>query len=142
MWADPDQREDLLKQLSQFGFDKEQLATLRKMFEADECDLFDLLAFLAFEQPMATRKTRADAVRKNEAYFDHYPRKEAKEFLDFVLHRYEQVGTDELSREMLPTLVELSGLGTTKDVSGAFGGKAINLLQAFKELQKQLYQVA
>lgn len=142
LWSDPDKRENLLKQLAEAGFDKEQLSSLRKMFEAEECDLFDLLAFLAFEQPMATRKTRADLVRRNKAYFEQYSRKEAKEFLEFVLKRYEKAGTTELSREMLPTLVELSGLGTTKDVASAFGGGAIHLLEAFKNLQLELYRVA
>lgn len=142
LWSDPDKRENLLKQLAEAGFDKEQLSSLRKMFEAEECDLFDLLAFLAFEQPMATRKTRADLVRQNKAYFEQYIQKEAKEFLEFVLKRYEKAGTAELSREMLPTLVELSGLGTTKDVASAFGGGAIHLLEAFKNLQLELYRVA
>jgi len=63
IWSDPDLREQLLAKLVQAGFDKEQLSTLRRMFEADDCDMFDLLAFLAFEQPMATRKSRAEAVR-------------------------------------------------------------------------------
>ncbi len=142
IWSDPDKRDVFLVSLSHVGFDKEQLVTLRRMFEAEECDLFDLLAFLAFEQPMATRKTRASTVRMNKDYFDQYQRKEAKEFLEFILHRYEKVGIEELSREKLPTLVELSGLGTTRELSKVFGGSAVNLLDAFKKLQEELYRAA
>jgi len=142
IWSDPDLREQLLAKLVQAGFDKEQLSTLRRMFEADDCDMFDLLAFLAFEQPMATRKSRAEAVRANNAFFDQYQQEKAKQFLHFVLNRYEQTGVTELARERLPALIELSGLGTTKDASMAFGGKPAQLLAAFKQLQHQLYHVS
>jgi type I restriction enzyme R subunit len=141
IWSDPDERETLLGKLVQAGFDKEQLATLRRMFEAEECDIFDLLAFLAFEQPMATRKARADQVRTNSAFFNQYQQEKAQQFLHFVLNRYEQTGSTELSRERLPALIELSGLGTVKDASTAFGGKPAYLLAAFKQLQQQLYHV-
>lgn len=142
IWSDPDLREPLLAKLVQAGFDKEQLSTLRRMFEADDCDMFDLLAFLAFEHPMATRKSRAEAVRANNAFFDQYQQQKAKQFLHFVLNRYEQTGVTELARERLPALIELSGLGTTKDASMAFGGKPAQLLAAFKQLQHQLYHVS
>lgn len=142
IWSDPDEREILLSKLLHAGFDKEQLAILRRMFEAEDCDIFDLLAFLAFEQPMATRKARADNVRTNTAFFCQYQQEKAKQFLQFVLNRYEQTGSSELSRERLPALIELSGLGTTKDASNAFGGKPAYLLAAFKQLQQQLYYVS
>lgn len=139
IWSDPDQRDILLGKLVQAGFAKEQLATLRCMFEAEDCDMFDLLAFLAFEQPMSTRKTRADKVRVNSAFFNQYPQESAQQFLHFVLNSYEKTGSAELSRERLPALIELSGLGTIKDASNAFGGKPAYLLDAFKQLQQQLY---
>jgi type I restriction enzyme R subunit len=141
IWSDPDEREILLSKLVQAGFDKEQLSTIRRMFEAEDCDVFDLLAFLAFEQPMETRKARAEKVRSNTEFFSQYQQSKAKEFLHFVLHRYEQVGSTELARQRLPALIELSGLGTTKDASEAFGGKPTQLLAAFKQLQQQLYYV-
>lgn len=142
IWSDPDQRETLLSKLVQAGFDKEQLTVLRRMFEAEECDVFDLLAFLAFEQPMSTRHYRAEAVRNNQEFFGQYQQENAQNFLRFVLNRYEQTGVTELSRERLPALIELSGLGTTKDASQAFGGKPAHLLAAFKQLQHQLYHMA
>lgn len=141
IWSDPDSREQLLVKLVQVGFDKEQLSTLRRLFDANECDIFDLLAFLAFEQPMATRKSRADAVRMSSTFFDKYEQDKAKQFLHFVLNRYEQTGVTELARERLPVLIELSGLGTIKDASMVFGGKPAYLLTAFKQLQHQLYHV-
>jgi len=140
-WADPDLREGLMTKLGQAGFDQEQLVTLRKMFAADACDLFDLLAFLAFEQPMTTRHDRAQSVRERQAFFAQFGQEKARHFLDFVLNRFESTGSSELARDRLPTLIELSGMGTIKDASQAFGGKPALLLNAFKALQQQLYAV-
>ncbi|MCU7960139.1 MAG: DEAD/DEAH box helicase, partial [gamma proteobacterium symbiont of Bathyaustriella thionipta] len=141
-WSDPDKREALIQQLARTGFDAEQIATLRRMFEAEACDLFDLLAFLAFEQPMETRRIRAETTRNNHAFFNQFEQQPARDFLHFVLNRYEETGVPELARERLPGLIKMSGLGTTRDASRAFGGSASHVLKAFRELQYQLYHHA
>ncbi|MCB1759381.1 MAG: DEAD/DEAH box helicase family protein [Gammaproteobacteria bacterium] len=138
-WSDPDQREALLQKLAQTGFDAEQLATLRRMFAAEQSDLFDLLAFLAFEQPMETRRARAEATRTNSAFFEQFEQQPARDFLHFVLNRYEETGVAELARDRMPGLIKMSGLGTTRDASRAFGGSPANVLAAFRQLQHQLY---
>jgi len=138
-WSDPDRREALLQKLAHAGFDAEQRATLRRMFAAERSDLFDLLAFLAFEQPMETRRARAEATRSNSSFFERFKQKPARDFLHFVLNRYEKTGVAELGRDRIPVLIELSGLGTTRDASRAFGGSAAEVLAAFKQLQHELY---
>lgn len=138
-WADPDSRDNLLQNLMNTGFNHEQLATLGKLFEAEDCDTFDLLAFLAFEQPMATRHSRVKSVKNNPHFFANYQQAQAKDFLNFVLERFEETGSSELSRNRLPDLIDLSGLGTVKDAAVAFGGKPAYVLDAFKQLQQQLY---
>lgn len=139
-WADPDTRDQLLTRLKAAGFIQEQLDTLSQMFSAESCDTFDLLAFLAFEQPMASRHKRAAKVRNNSNFFAHYQQESAKDFLNFLLDRFEETGSSELARNKLPDLIDLSGLGTIRDASAAFGGKPAYLLDAFKQLQQQLYQ--
>jgi len=141
-WSDPDQREALIRKLAKHGFDAEQLATLRRMFAAEACDLFDLLAFIAFEQPMETRCKRAQATRRQAAFFNQFEQQPARDFLYFALDRYEQTGVSELTRGRMPDLIKMSGLGTTRDASRAFGGSAVNVLTAFKQLQHQLYHCA
>jgi type I restriction enzyme R subunit len=142
IWADPDTREEFIQRLAEIGFDAEQLSTLRQMFSAEACDLFDLLNFLIFERPMATRRQRAEATRENKILFNAYPQPRARDFLKFVLKRYEQTGEGELSRDRMPGLIQLSGLGTTRDLSKAFGGSAAGVLIAFRDLQQQLYRCA
>jgi type I restriction enzyme, R subunit len=142
IWSDPDKRESLIQQIAQAGFDSEQISTLRRMFEAEACDLFDLLAFLAFEQPMETRRVRADATRANSAFFNQFEQQPARDFLHFVLNRYVETGVSELARDRMPGLIKMSGLGTTSDASRAFGGSAANVLTAFRQLQHELYHCA
>lgn len=142
IWSDPDSREAFFLRLADIGFDADQLSTLRHMFSAESCDLFDLLNFLVFERPMATRWERAEATRANEDFFNAYTQQRARDFLEFVLNRYEQTGERELSRDRMPGLIELSGLGTTRDVANAFGGSAAHVLSAFRDLQQQLYRCA
>jgi type I restriction enzyme R subunit len=141
-WSDPDEREALLQRLAQAGFDAEQLATLRRMFAAEQSDLFDLLAFLAFEQPMETRRARAEATRANTTFFNQFEQQQARDFLHFVLSRYEETGVAELARDRMPGLIKMSGLGTTREASRAFGGNPANVLTAFRQLQHQLYHCA
>ncbi len=141
-WSDPDQREELILKLAQAGFDAEQLITLRRMFTAEKCDLFDLLAFLAFEQPMETRRARAEATRANNAFFDQFKQAPARDFLYYVLNRYEKTGVSELARNRIPSLIELSGVGTARDAYHAFGGSPNHVLTAFQQLQYELYHCA
>lgn len=138
-WANPDGRELLLKELGEAGFDNEQLQMLRTMFEAEACDLFDLLAFLTHEHPMHTRRERVEKTRENADLFTRYPDPNAQAFLEFVLEKYEYTGTVELSRRSLARLVQLSGRGTITQLSHAFGGSAEDLLKAFIDLQHELY---
>src|SRR5690606_12939264 len=108
-----------------------------RMFAAEDCDLFDVLAFIAFEQPMiATRQSRATAVRQNNHFMQQFHNDKAQSFIHFVLDRYEESGEQELLRKNLPTLINLSDLGTNKDAANAFGGQAAFVLTAFKELQQ------
>jgi len=56
------------------------------------------------------------------------------------LNRYEETGVAELARDRMPGLIKMSGLGTTRDASRAFGGSPANVLAAFRRLQQELYQ--
>ncbi|MEI6950272.1 DEAD/DEAH box helicase family protein [Paraflavisolibacter sp. H34] len=139
MWANPDLREKLLKDLSAKGFDSEHMESLTQMLHAEESDYFDLLAYLAFNRGIITRRQRASKVKEDKAYFDGYDQARAKQFLQFVLDRYEKDGVKELSREKLPQLIRLNQMGTPKEAANYFGGIQ-NMISAYYELQSRLYQ--
>jgi type I restriction enzyme R subunit len=138
LWSKPETREELLTKLASSGIDEEQLETLKHLFEAPESDIFDILLHISYSDELITRKQRAAIVGENEHFFEVYDDLKAKDFLKFVLSRYEKDGVKELRRERLASLVELNNLGTTKDAGNVFGGLK-KLIDAFYKLQEQLY---
>jgi type I restriction enzyme R subunit len=140
LWSKPETREELLTRLGQMGFDDEQMSSLQRMFEAQQSDIFDLLAFLSYNKDLITRSRRAGITKDNRSFFDVYTNLKAKDFLHFVLDRYEKDGIEELRRDHLSELVELNGLGTTKEAAKIFGN-VNNLIGAFYQLQELMYKV-
>lgn len=140
IWSKPETREKLLEQLSETGIDEEQLSFLKTLFEADSCDIFDVLMHISYENDLMTRSQRANQVKADTTFFEVYQNLKARDFLKFVLERYEQDDIKELKREHLAALVELNKLGTTKDAAKVFNG-AQNLIDAFYKLQEHLYAV-
>ncbi len=139
LWSKPESREELLLNLGQLGFDTEQLDTLKKMFDAEKSDVFDLLAFISYNKDLLTRSQRADATKEHTEFFNEYEDKQAQEFLYFILDRYRKDGIEELKRDKLSELIQLNGLGTTKDAAKVFGS-ANNLIGAFYQLQEVMYK--
>lgn len=140
IWANPDTRVDLLKQLGQLGFDKEQLDSLRVMIASPETDIFDVLSHISFSSDLVTRRERASSVRGDEQFFSVYRNLKAREFLEFVLDHYEKFGIEELRRDKLGDLVRLN-MGTPKDAKVIFGDMK-NLLNAYYKLQENIYRAS
>ena len=140
IWSAPESRENFVVQLRQQGYGEAQLTLLQKLCDGQACDLFDVLSWLAYERPMKTRHDRAQHVRNNHLFFRKYTNPKAADFLRFALKRYEENGITELARDRLPALIDLSAIGTATDAANAFGGKAMHVLDAVRELQHQLYQ--
>jgi type I restriction enzyme R subunit len=139
LWSKPESREEILVKLGQLGFDDEQLGTLKQMFEAEQSDVFDLLTFLSYNKDLISRNQRADATKSQTSFFDKYENEKAQQFLHFVLERYRKDGIEELKRDKLSELIELNGLGTTRDASKVFGD-VNNLISAFYQLQEVMYK--
>jgi type I restriction enzyme R subunit len=137
LWSKPETREELLRELANVGFDEEQLESLQKMVQAEDSDIFDVLAFLVFESQMRTREERAEDAR-NETLTKPFKNNKAKFFLSFLIDRYERDGIDELKRDRLGELITLSKM-TVSDATKAFGSSD-NLLEAYYDVQKSLYK--
>jgi type I restriction enzyme R subunit len=89
--------------LADKGFSSEPLAEMQKVIEAENCDLFDVLAYVAFALDPETRTQRADKARA-EAH-QHFNDKQ-QAFVDFVLAQYVKQGVDELDAEKLSPLLK------------------------------------
>lgn len=128
LWSKPDTRKKLLVGLEDRGFGIEQLQEIKTLIEAEQSDLFDVLAYIAFALPAITREERVEMSRSS--IHQHYSDKQL-EFLDFVLSHYVNQGVTELDQEKLPNLLELkyqsvgdavAALGSVGEIRDVFIG--------------------
>lgn len=134
LWGDPETRAKLLEGLVERGYSTGQLREAMKLINAEQSDLYDVLAYIAFATPTVTR---ADRVRgRLEAILaDQGDAQQA--FIRFVLDHYVDDGVDELSLEKLPHLLELK-YGGTADAAGMLG-PAQSIRRTFTGFQPSLY---
>ena len=104
IWSKPDTRRALLRNLEDKGFDRNQLAEIQRALEAEQSDLYDVLAYIAFALPRLTRQERADRARPTiHASFGE----KQTAFLDFVLSQYVAEGYEQLDHDKLWPLLQL-----------------------------------
>ncbi len=139
IWKNPHHRADFLKELENLGFGTKNLKNLKSMMNAEDSDIFDVLAYLSFNTPMKTRKERVSQVNGNKQVFAVYSDYKAIDFLKFILKRYEADGVEELGEDKIGDLIKLSELGSIQDAGNVFGGLP-ELKQAYYQLQENIYQ--
>src|SRR3989339_71018 len=93
-----------LDSIAEKGFGKDELETLQKMINAEQSDLFDVLTYVSFLTQPISRTQRVE--QSKDKIFKGLDKKQ-KEFLDFVLSKYEEKGVEELDEEKLPVLLNL-----------------------------------
>lgn len=135
IWSQPDTRRRLIDGLAERGFGGEQLDAIRRATDAQESDLFDVLAYIAFLRPPLKRAERVDANR--EVILSRCEPRQ-REFLDFVLSQYVQVGESELDSDKLPELLQLK-YGSPADAIRELGSVA-EIRNTFHGFQVGLYE--
>jgi len=138
LWSDPQTRHALLTQLEGKGFSRDHMAEMQKIIAAENSDLFDVLAFVAFALPPVTRQTRADHAK---AEVDGQLKDKQRAFVEFVLGQYVAQGVDELDLEKLPALLRLKYRGAIADAIAELGSPD-EIRRLFAEFQQFLYQEA
>lgn len=127
IWSDPTTRKTLLQGLTEKGFGRAQLAEMQKIIEAENSDLFDVLAYVAYTRAPLTRSERA--VLAKQGINTSYGSNRQLDFLDFVLSHYVEAGVDELDLDKLTPLLRLkyhaiadaaAELGTPEQIRGVF----------------------
>jgi type I restriction enzyme R subunit len=135
LWQDPMTRKQLLAGLAERGFDSIHLAEMQKLVDAEQCDLFDVLAYVAFAAGMKPRVDRADAAKT--AVAGSITDKQ-KAFVDFVLDQYTTRGVGELDLDNLSPLLKLKYGGAISDALADLG-KADQVRGLFAGFQQHLY---
>lgn len=134
LWSDPDTRKKLMADLADRGFGREPLTEMQKVIEADNSDLFDVLAYVAFASAPQSRQQRAEHARQL-ASAEVTDKQRA--FIDFVLSQYVAQGVDELDQEKLSPLLRLK----YRALPDAFAelGKPEQVRKMFVGFQRHLY---
>jgi len=134
IWSIPDTRKRLLSELSESGYSMEQLDNLKKVVNANDSDLFDVLAYIAYHKDIVPRLQRATKAKLKIVNYD----KEKQEFLNFVLNQYVDNGVKELDDKRLKDLL-LSKYNELEDAKNKIGDiKTIR--NTFIGFQKYLYE--
>lgn len=134
IWSKPDTRKALLDGMAEKGFGKGQLTEISRIINAENSDVFDVLAYIAFALAPIARSERVK-VRRGEI-FSHYESK-LQAFLDFVLGQYVKQGVEELDQEKLASLLQLKY--HTVDDALVHLGSAAAVRDAFVGFQQYLY---
>ena len=135
LWSLPDTRKALLEQLSELGFGRDHLTVMQKLVSAENSDIFDVLAYVAFASAPVTRGVRAARADKQaQASLSDKQRI----FITFVLDHYVKQGVDQLDIEKLAPLLKLK-YGSIEDATATLGSPA-EIRRVFIEFQKYLYE--
>ena len=135
IWSDPKTRTQLLAGLADQGFARDQMAEMQKIISAENSDLFDVLAHVAYAIPPETRTDRA--ARAQVLIGTQFSTKQ-QAFLSFVLAQYVKEGVDELAPDKLPPLINLKYNNSLTDAMADLGG-APQIRTLFTDFQKYLY---
>ena len=135
LWSSPMTRRELLKRLEEKGCYKEDLEKLQELIEPQDSDLFDVLQFIVYAKTPISRATR---VATNKSNILNMVNPEQREFVEYVLRNYENVGIDELDDGKLSTVLEAKygsihaaqqKLGSTEDIQQLFNELQQNSIQ-------------
>ena len=137
IWSNPQNRKELLNKLKEMNIDESQLDDLKEIFEAENCDIYDVLAHISFNLDIKTRSERVLSVENSE-FVEKYHSNKAKEFIEFILERYKKDGVKELDEDKLSDLIKLSGIDKN-ELKEAFDG-AVNIREGYFGLQREIYR--
>ena len=134
LWSDPETRTKLLTALDDKGFGINQLNEMKSIIDAEDSDLYDVLAFIAYNSETQTREQRVEKHR-HKIYSDYDEKQQA--FIEFVLGQYINEGVEELDQAKLGKLLELK-YHSIGDASAQLGSPT-KIRDLFTGFQKNLY---
>ncbi len=134
IWSNPQTRKVLLEKLGEMGYGKEQLESIQKIINAENSDLFDVLGYIAFAlQPI----TRIERIQNTKYDILDGLQEKQREFVEFVLAKYQERGVEELDEDKLPDLLNIKYeaiLNAEKKL-----GSIDYIRSTFLNFQKKLY---
>lgn len=136
IWGNPVTRRTFLESLDEMGFPKDDLLTLQKLVNMEKSDLFDVLEYVFNGDFIA--KSRAERAELAKQAVVPLLNTNQREFIDFVLEKYVEVGIEELDDSKLKSLIENKYQSLPDGLSVL--GNAGEVRKMFIEFQKYLYK--
>ncbi|HEC1775321.1 TPA: DEAD/DEAH box helicase family protein [Campylobacter lari] len=136
IWSNQASRKEFLQKLEKDRISEQVLEELTVIFEQKDCDVYDVLAHLSFNSEIKTRHERVLNV-KNSTFLKRFQKEKALKLVEFLLDRYQEYGIKDFDSG-LKTLMDLSSLGSVKELVGEFEGME-NLKQCIDDLQREIY---
>lgn len=134
-WTAAERKQAILDGLSEQGIFLDEIATM----VGTDYDPFDLICHVAYERPPLTRRERADAVQKRDAFATYGDA--AREVLAALLEKYCETGISSLESMAILKVDPLRQFGTPVEIIKRFGGKNA-YLAAIHDLETALYTTA
>ncbi|QCH14733.1 DEAD/DEAH box helicase [Synechococcus sp. CB0101] len=136
IWSKPHTRSKLLQGLADKGFGPDQLTEMQAIISAEDSDLFDVLAHVAYALPPIPRELRAQQAR---LYIHSHFTNKQQLFIDFVLQHYVTTGVQELAQEKLAALLRLRYQNSIADAISDLG-QPEEIGKLFAGFQRYLYE--
>lgn len=135
-WEHPDTREALLIQLEREGFAEDKLRMMQRVMGREDCDLLDVLEYLAYETTPLERQRRVELVKA-----DYYKKQNEanQKFLDFLMNQYILNGEHQFTLSNLPTLLNMK-YGTAYNATEELNMTAAQIKQQYLNFQQELYR--
>lgn len=134
IWSNPATRVQFLKVLADRGYDAGRLEDMKRLIDAHNSDVFDVLAYVKFTLAPQLRSKRAEAARQN-GLIDF--KGEMRSFLESVLSAYEIHGVDELALSKIGDFLKVKYGGTNGAKKKL--GDIPKIRKAFMDIQAHLY---
>lgn len=136
IWGNPVTRRTFLESLNEMGFPKDDLLTLQKLVNMEKSDLFDVLEYVFNGDFIA--KSREERASLAKLSIVPLLNEKQREFIDFVLEKYVEVGIEELDDSKLKSLIENKYHSLPDGLSHL--GSAGEVRKMFIEFQQYLYK--
>jgi len=134
-WNSADRKTAIIQELEEQGVSTDALLDAVNK----EMDLFDLICYLAFDQPPLTRKERVNHVRKSNCFVKYG--EQSRKVLEALLDKYADVGVENIENLEVLKVKPLADFGSAVEIIGMFGGKQ-QYFEAIQELETELYKAA
>lgn len=134
-WNATDKKVALITELEEQGIPVDALMDAVNR----DCDLFDIICHVAFDQQPLSRKERANNVKKRN-YFAKYG-DQARSVLEALLEKYADEGVANIESLEVLKINPIASFGSAIEIVNKFGGKQA-YLNAVRDLENELYLTA